>query len=192
MAAVRCESELVALAKSGDAIATEELIRQVAPAVRRICRKLSTDPAELDDMVQETLMEIVRLLPTFRGESSLLTWAYMIARTRRSRRLRRRAFGTEPVNESMEATAYGQPDDAFVSAELRDALERALAALSDRDREVLVARDFQGYSASEVAQITGLSVPAVKTRLHRARVAVRAQLLEYVRLPGTAAHLPLP
>lgn len=183
------ESELIALAQAGDPEAADQLLRRHGPGILRICRKLSDDPAQVEDLFQETMMEVVRLLPTFRGESSLLTWAFMIARTRRSRRLRRRRIHTEWLDDAADGPALdGDPSSELEASELRGALEHAIASLSELDRDVLLARDLHGYSAPEVAEITGLSVPAVKTRLHRARVAVRAELTRHLRGSGASSR----
>lgn len=137
-----------------------------------------------DDVIQDTYLAIVRNIASFRGEASFLTWAYTIARTAHGRQRRRDRLDTRRaetlaiVSDRFERpAANGRPlDDVVAANELAEAIGVALAALSETDRRVLLMRDLEGWSAHEVAERTGLTVPAVKTRLHRARVSMRARL----------------
>jgi RNA polymerase sigma-70 factor, ECF subfamily len=137
-----------------------------------------------DDVIQDTYLGILCNIASFRGQASFLSWAYAIARTAHGRRRRREhlvmrradALGIVCARWGGQAAHALPLDDLVAAGELGEAIAAALASLSDTDRRVLLMRDLEGWSAHEVAERMGLSVPAVKTRLHRARVAMRARL----------------
>jgi RNA polymerase sigma-70 factor (ECF subfamily) len=180
----RGETDLLEAAREGDRKALDELLRRHRPRLLAICQRMCRDTEEASEVLQDTLLGIAANIRRFRGDSSLVTWAYTIARTHRARRRRGRSleakishmrvdFGTDleqlPGQQS-------NPYDRVADDELRGALMLAIRALSQVDREILVRRDVEGFSASEVATQLGLTVPAVKTRLHRARVATRERM----------------
>ena len=144
-----------------------------------------------EDLIQDTYLAIVRNIASYRGEASFLTWVYTIARTAHGRRRRheflhtRRAEALALVSRLLDgAAASTRPlDDLVAVSELGRLVTDALAALSETDREVLLRRDLEGWSAREVADHLGLTVPAVKTRLHRARTTLRARLSIATRAP---------
>lgn len=132
-----------------------------------------------DDVLQETYLGIVRNIASFRGQSSFLTWVYTVARTYRGRYVRtaaRHQARTLAVTELSIAPRSIDVEGTVAGAELGGAIHQALAHLSDLDRRILLLRDVDGLTAAEVAVATGLSIPAVKTRLHRARVVARRRL----------------
>jgi RNA polymerase sigma-70 factor (ECF subfamily) len=147
------------------------------------------DPEDAREVLQESLLAAARSLPTFEGKSSLATWLYAIARSFCIKKRRRSKFA--PVEErSLEgegrrdagllADQAPPPDEALASRELERAVDQALAALEPTYREVVVLRDIEGLSAAEVATVLGISVDAVKSRLHRARKTVRELLAPIV------------
>jgi RNA polymerase sigma-70 factor (ECF subfamily) len=171
------------LAQSGDRTAMAALLQRHRAQIERICRRLCAPhqgDAQYEDVLQETYLAIMRHLSAFRGESAFLTWVYTIARTYRGRYGRRaaRERGREESLRSSAAIVSPRADveQSLAERELAEAIERALADLGELDRTVAVMRDVEGMSAAEVAERTGLTVPAVKTRLHRARVAIRERL----------------
>lgn len=175
--AARREGDLVARGRAGDRSAIDELLRGYGPQIERICRRLCGPDDSYEDVLQETYLGIIRNLGSFRGDSAFLTWAFTICRTYRGRYLRRQRrdawvdahdVADTPSEIDCEAHAAGQEVGAAISA--------AIDRLSALDRSILVLRDVQGMSAIEVAAEVGLTVPAVKTRLHRARLAVRTRL----------------
>lgn len=187
---------LIQAAREGDRDALDALLRAYLPHVYRFGMKMCRDPADAQDVLQETLFAAARTLRGFRGASSLSTWLYTIARSFCIKKRRRSVFAPEVI--SLETEAAGaeavrdlaqDPERSLADRELGAALESAIAALEPEYREVLLLRDVEGLSASEVAEVTGLSVAAVKSRLHRARVAVRdrlAPLLAPVGIPAAA------
>jgi RNA polymerase sigma-70 factor (ECF subfamily) len=176
--------QLVAAARRGDREALEELLRRVEPRVFRFGMKMCRDPEDARDVSQETLFAAARTLGGFRSESSLSTWLYAIARSYCIKARRRSVYAPEVVPlESAPAEARAAPDAtpgpdrALADRERRAALAEAIAALAPEYRRVLLMRDVEGRPASEVAAATGLSVAAVKSRLHRARAAVKERIL---------------
>lgn len=132
--------------------------------------------------MQETLLAAARGLREFRGGASLSTWLFTIARSFciKKRRKRAGAPGELLPLETADARAVAAPsvppDEAAGHREVGAALEDAIGALEPMYREVLVLRDVEGLAAEEVAKVLGVSVDAVKSRLHRARLAVRDRL----------------
>ncbi len=183
----RAESELLEAAREGDRKALDELLRRHRPRLLAICQRMCRDPEEASEVLQDTLLGIAANIRRFRGDSSLVTWAYTIARTHRARRRRGRSleakvshmrveFGLDLEQLPGQPGQQSNPYDRVADDELRGALMMAIRALSLVDREILVRRDLEGFSASEVATQLGLTIPAVKTRLHRARVATRERM----------------
>ena len=183
-AADRATHRLVAAARSGDREALDALLRRLEPRVFRFGMKMCRDPEDARDVSQETLFAAARALGGFRSESSLSTWLYAIARSFCIKARRRSVYAPELVSlEAAGSEARAAPDAApgperaLAEREARDGLADAIASLSPEQREVLLLRDVEGLPASAVAEATGLTVAAVKSRLHRARAAVRDRLL---------------
>jgi RNA polymerase sigma-70 factor, ECF subfamily len=171
-------------ARGGDRRALASVLRHHRGAIERMCTRIcAASDGQADDVLQDTYLGIVTNIAGFRGEASFLTWAYTIARTAhgRQRRYERKALRLEALASEASAIASWAanerpPDEKVALRELGAVLAEALATLPRTDRQVLLMRDLEGWNAKEVAARTGLTVPAVKTRLHRARVAMRSQL----------------
>lgn len=172
--------DLVAAAQAGDPRALDGLLREHWCSIERLCRSMCPTDDSFEDLRQDVFIALIRALPSFRGQAAFSTWAYTVVRTCRGRRLRKQRptvdDGERELTMAIEDDAGHSPDDVVVRHELGEQLGLAMAGLSPVDQRVLVMRDLEGYSAAEVATATGLTVPAVKTRLHRARVAMRGQL----------------
>lgn len=169
-------SDLLA-AQTGDPRALDRLLRTHWHAIERICRRMCPADDSFEDLRQDVFIALIRALPGYRGQASFITWAYTIVRTCRGRRLRKGSMAEAPQRcEGIDLDEHEASGDCIANHELLERLDKALARLAALDRQVLVMRDLEGWSAQEVALATGLTVPAVKTRLHRARIAMRAQL----------------
>ena len=162
-----------------------ELLRNHQPRLRAICRRMCGPDDDPDDVLQDTYVEIVRHLAGFRGESSFMTWATAVARSqlnRHRRRHRRHVRRDDAIDTASRSypTLFGQvepePELQACADSLRAPLLAALAELAELDREVFVMRELDGMTAPEVASALGLSIPAVKSRLHRARRSLRETL----------------
>lgn len=170
----RCDTALAA-ARSGGPLALAELVSRVRPYVLAVAKKLASNPADAEEIAQDALLALVRNIERFEARCSLETWVYTLVRSQASHRFRRmRPLPSSAVGVYMDDPR--DPHDDLERWELHDDLERALAELSELDRTILVKRDYDGRHAQDVADELGISVPAVKSRLHRARITVRQQL----------------
>ncbi|NUO49017.1 MAG: sigma-70 family RNA polymerase sigma factor [Polyangiaceae bacterium] len=176
----RADEELLAAIRAGDDAAMGRLLARHAPAIYRFGVKMCRDPEDAKDVLQDTLLSAARGIREFRGESSLSTWLYKVAHSYCIKKRRSSKFApTETVSLDAEGVLDAPatdkaPDEAVADRQLSTLLDRAIAALEPANREVLVLRDVEGLTAPEVADVLGLSVQAVKSRLHRARAQVRA------------------
>lgn len=176
---------LVARARTGDPQALEALLVRYQPRLLRFGLRMCGRAEDAEDVVQESMMAAVRSLPDFRGEASLSTWLYTIARSFCLKKRRRSKFAPEHEASLEDVEAQGRlhvadpgatPEEAAFGAEMDDALRAAMLSLEEGQREVLLLRDVESLSAAEVAEVTGLSVSAVKSKLHRARASLRQRL----------------
>lgn len=202
-AAAGGDDELLASARRGDADALERLLIRYHPRLFRFGLRMCRNPDDAGEVAQESLMAMARALPGFRGDASVSTWLYTIARRLCVRRRRRSAAGRAesidaPEHQAAHAMADPGPGPEHVAAgrEIEAGLVAAIDALEPGQREVLVLRDVEGLPAAEVAAVLGLSVEAVKSRLHRARTAVRRQMAPLLggppdeRRPASCPDLP--
>lgn len=175
------DHSLAQRAALGDRHARDQLLTRHYEAIRRLCQRLCGDPERAEDVAQETFAALLRALDSYRGAASFTTWAYTVARTHHGRAIR-----SEMRHRARAARLHAHLGSLLVSADdgeaalacasLRHWVDRATRQLSEVDRAVLVLRDVQGYTAAEAAQALGLTVPAVKARLSRARARVRQQI----------------
>jgi len=191
------DQHLLDAARAGDRRALEALLTRHQPRVYRFGLKMCRDAEDAKDVLQETLLAVARGVKDFRGASSVSTWLYTIARSFCIKKRRRSKFAPES-EESLDAAGPGEealqladparpPDESLAGRQVEVALESAIASLDPMYREVLVLRDVEGLTAPEVAEVMGLSVEAVKSRLHRARVAVRQAVAPVLGVPEAPA-----
>jgi RNA polymerase sigma-70 factor (ECF subfamily) len=180
------EDALLLAARKGDRAALGDLLERQQQRVFAFGMKMCGDVEDAQEVAQDTLLSMVRSVRDFRGEASLSTWLYTVARSFCIKK-RRRSKGAPAQHEPLDAAEREQasaaapsPEQALLGRETRDAVAAALDQLEPEAREVVILRDIEGLTASEVAQVTGLSVAAVKSRLHRARQSLRTQLLAVV------------
>jgi RNA polymerase sigma-70 factor, ECF subfamily len=198
------DRELVARLLRRDEDAFRELVGLHDAGLRRMARRYVADTVA-DDVVQDTWVTVIRGIGAFQGRSSLKTWVYGIlvnvARRRAQREGRTVPFapavggeewhGTVPL-ERLHHPILGvgywpsapswaaDPADSALGAETTEVVVRALRNLSPAQREVITLRDVEGWSGPEVSEVLGISDVNQRTLLHRARVAVRAALEEYL------------
>src|SRR4051794_27032788 len=167
----------------------ERVFRDYAPRVYNLARRMLGNDADAEDVTQDVLLQVVRKLDTFRGESSLPTWLHRVTVNAALAVLRKRARRHErQVSEPMEqfpidsrqsgparAAADG-PQAQVLGRELRRHIERAIPLLAPLYRHAYVLADVEGLANAEVGELLGLSLPAVKSRLHGARLLMRAAL----------------
>ncbi len=171
----------------------EEVYHQYGSRVYALAIRMLGNEADAEDVTQEVLLQVVRRLDTFRGESSLPTWLYrvtvnaVLALRRKRATARERLLGEDagdcPAAGLTTPRRVRRPDDEALGAELRGRLEAAIARLPDAYRDPFVLSDVERFSNAEICDLLGLSLPAVKSRLHRARQMLRDALRPYVGEP---------
>src|SRR5467141_51126 len=184
----RSERELIARIKGGDVEAFYELVRPYERAVFLAALSLVKNDADAEEVAQEAILKAFKNLSRFREEAKFSTWLIQISINEAKMKLRK---DRRHLYESMEAGQQNDegdyipkdfadwrdiPSEALEQKELRKDLTRALAALPEKYRTVLILRDVQHLSITETAQVLGLSEANVKTRLCRARLQMRDTL----------------
>ena len=186
------ESIVVERARGGDAGAFEVLFHRYQQRVMRIVCAIVKNPMEAEEAVQDVFSTIFEKIAGFRGESSLATWIHRIAVNAALLRKRRDKSGAS-VSLDETALAAGvdgqvvegahaplpRTDDPVLQEEARSVIRAAITRLDRKYRTVLILRDVEGLSTEGTARIMDLGVPAVKTRLHRARLSLREALAGY-------------
>ncbi|MGE5178163.1 MAG: sigma-70 family RNA polymerase sigma factor [Bacteroidota bacterium] len=187
------ERKLLLEAREGDPRALRRLLERLSPPIYRFGRSFCRDSDDAEDVMQEVLVSLVRSIPTIRGGSSLTTWAYTVARRacHRQRRRAGRAGPAAPAPELPEPESPApDPGAEMERRELETALRDAIRTLPPAYREAVVLRDLEGLPAREAARILGVSERALKSRLHRARIALRDRLAPRFGSRPEAAHRP--
>jgi RNA polymerase sigma-70 factor, ECF subfamily len=192
----RPDEVLVTAAQQGDEGAFAELVHRYESRVYTLALRMVRDPAEAEDILQETFISMLRGLDNFRAESAFATWLYRIAYNATLMKLRRpqtaisldeAADTDEQAELPHELTDWSHdPEAALLNQEVRGEMEAAITALPPALRAVFVLRDLDELSTEETAQVLGISPQAVKTRLHRARLALREYLTHYFATPRAA------
>jgi len=184
------DDQLVAELKRGDQAAFRELVNRHQAKVYQLALKLTRNETDAEDILQETFLRVYNRIETFRGEAAFSSWLYRIAANASFAKLGERkkhdhadlddvypeyeAAPTQPVNDWSR-----QPDSVLMSKETLGLLDKAISELPEDFRVVVLLRDVQGLSNAQVADILDLTVAAVKSRLHRARLFLRKQLSDY-------------
>lgn len=173
------DQDLLLQAATGNANAFEVFVVRHREAVWRFVCSLTRDSASAEDALQDTFLSAWRDAAGFRGDQSAIGWLLTIARHAVYRLYRGRAGEPdrmESLSELGEAAGWGAEADPLETLAIQDEVTKALARLSLEDREVLVLREQHGFSLEECAALLGLGIPALKSRLHRARLRFVAHL----------------
>ncbi len=196
------DGELLERARRGESKALEKLLRRYQPMLLRFGLKMCRHRQDAEDVVQESMLAAVKNISSFRGSANVSTWLYTIARSFCIKKRRKSKFAPAR-EESIEqdtrrevrtiASSANTPEEAAFSHELGHAMDKAIGDLEDNYREVLVLRDIEGLKADEVSEVLGISVAAVKSRLHRGRKILRSQLAPWLEnRPSTPAPMGCP
>jgi len=176
--------------RAGDSTAFSTLFETYADRLYRLAIGLIQQPDEAEDVVQETFIKAITHLDQFEGRSNLGTWLYRVAYNASLDRLRRREeapladdgpYEEAEVLVSMPEVLveWQTPEDLLIDEQDREFLDQSIGKLSQNLRTVFVLRDIDELSSAETADILGISVSAVKVRLHRARLELRESLAVY-------------
>ncbi len=192
-AAFESEAELIEGLQAADPAAYRRFVDQNSANVYNLALKLLGNEQEAEDVLQETFLSAFRAIDRFRARAKLSTWLYRIAYNASLMHLRKRGRMTtfsldQPLNDEQQADELSErilidwstvPDDQLLTSEARHEMDRAIAALPESLRSAFVLRDVQGLSGAETAEVLGITVQAVKNRLHRARLVLRDRLSTY-------------
>ena len=192
------ESVLLAQSRRGDTRAFAELVRRYEGKIFRLAQHITQNREDAEDVLQETFMKAYEHLDQFKGDSKFYTWIVRIAVNQALMKLRRRKTDKSvSLDEQIdtgedtivrEIAAWDEdPEQQFSREELGSILDRAIQSLEPPYRSVFVLRDIDELSTEETAEALGLSVPAVKSRLLRARLQLREKLTRYFKRKGDDA-----
>ena len=183
------EAQLVAAAKSGDQSAFEELVNRYERRIYRVALHITQNPSEAEDAMQDAFVKAYQHLGDFQGDSRFYTWLVRITVNEALMRLRRRRPNVFSLDEPVEGDDnqmpreiedWGpSPEQRFEQSEMAGILEKVIGQLEPIYRVVFTLRDVGDVSTEETARILGISVPAVKSRLLRARLKLRELLSPY-------------
>ena len=177
------EQELASLARRGDQDAFAQLVRDNERQVYTLALRLCGNPEDAMDLAQEALLRAWSALPNFRGSSSFSTWLYRLTYNACVDFLRKNSLRREVslplTQEAPDVPDHtGDPHQALERKERRQALERGLAQLPEHYRSVLVLRELSGLSYQEIGQTLDIDLGTVRSRIARARMALRKILQE--------------
>jgi RNA polymerase sigma-70 factor (ECF subfamily) len=172
-------------------LSAEQVYHDYAPRVYHTARRMLRSEPDAEDVTQDVLLQVVRNLPSFRGESAFPTWLHRVTVNAALQHRRRSARPVHTAGGLLDDLPGGSgtgsagrrwlrgPVSQLVDRESAALIERAIAALPDGYREALVAADLEGLPNQAIADRLGLSLPALKSRLHRARLMLRDALRPY-------------
>jgi RNA polymerase sigma-70 factor, ECF subfamily len=189
------ESCLVAQAKAGDQNAFAELVTHYERKIYRLAKNITRNDEDAEDVLQDAFFKAYEHLDSFKGDSKFYTWIVRIAVNEALMRLRKRKTDrTVPLDEPVElgeetvareiAVWEDNPEQRYSKEEWRHILDEAVEGLKPDFRTVFVLRDIEELSTEETAESLGISVPAVKSRLLRARLALRETLTRQFKRKG--------
>ncbi len=193
------EEELVERLKRRDEAAFTELIRLYEKRIFQLVLRMLGDRGEAEDVAQDVFLTVFKSIDSFRGDSKLSTWLYRIATNHCKNRIKyldRRARGKKTElddlsehdrveSASMSASAHvARPDQQAEANQMETIMRRAIGELDEEQRELVILRDVENLSYEEIQAITGLPEGTVKSRLHRARLAL-AKTVRAASEPGT-------
>jgi RNA polymerase sigma-70 factor, ECF subfamily len=193
--------DLLQTLRRRESMAAESLISRYGERAYRLARRITGNGEDAEEVVQDAFCTVVRKIDMFRGESAFGSWLYRIVANAAYHKLRGRqrrwrelsldevlpVFDVDGAHAGPVADWSARVNDPAVQAELRTALTAAIDELPATYRTVLVLRDVEGQSNSEIAIALGLSVPVVKTRVHRARLFLRKRLAQSMAMQGAAS-----
>ncbi|MGE5488999.1 MAG: sigma-70 family RNA polymerase sigma factor [bacterium] len=189
------EAALVAAARQGAAEAFTSLVNRYERRIFRLARHITQNPEDAEDVLQETFLKAYEHLEDFQGNSKFYTWLVRIAVNQALMKLRKRKSDStvsldEPIDTGEEtvpreiAVWDPNPEQTYSREEMRAILQNAIDSLPPAFRSVFALRDIEGLSTEETATILNLTIPAVKSRLLRARLQLREKLTRVFKRKG--------
>ncbi|MGH7320779.1 MAG: sigma-70 family RNA polymerase sigma factor [Candidatus Rokuibacteriota bacterium] len=205
--AMRIDTELtlVERLRGGDAAALETLMSRYAPRVYRLAHGVTRHEADAEEVVQDVFLSIFRKIESFEGRAGLWTWIYRITTNAALIKRRGKRAGEVPLEDYLPTFAEDghregdramlladwseMPDEALLTRERRELVRRGIESLPESYQVVLLLRDMEELSNEETAEVLDESVASVKSRLHRARMALREHLTRSFASPSVATSL---
>lgn len=188
------DNTLIRKAQAGDSHAFSELVKRYEQTIYGFSFKVCRNKEKAEETLQDTFINVYRKLDQFNGESKFSTWLYSIVTNNCLMKRRKRKIdeemvyldeppiGDDDANDRLTIPSWTEtPAELLMRGELRSHLDEAIQKLSLDYRIVFILRDIENKGAEETAKILKLSVPAVKSRLRRARVFLREQLNDYMK-----------
>ena len=183
------DAVLVKDLKNGDPKAMEEIVRRYSNKVYNLAYHLTRDTSAAEEIMQDVFLTVIAKINTLTNDAFFSTWLYRVTTNasygflRKEKKFTEQTVSEEEVDQE-PAIDYVYDwstlsDDILLSAESRKILEYSIDSLPEAMRTVVIMKDVEGFSNEEIAQTMGLSVPAVKSRLHRGRLILRDQLADY-------------
>ena len=192
------EADLLTGLRRRERMACTCLLKRFAPRLYRLALHITGSADDAEDVLQESFIQACNRIDSFEGRSGLGTWLHRIVLNTALMHLRKRHPNTRPLSDqdgsslrydSVHSTGREEtPDDRMLSVELRVTIDQAILRLPDTLRAAFVLRDIEGLSTGEAAHALDITESAVKVRLHRARLALRHALTQY--LEGYATTSP--
>ena len=192
---IDADADLVEALRRDDENAPALLVERYGDRVYRLGLRITSSPEDAEEVAQDALWAAARKIGTFKGDSAFGSWLYRIAANAAYMKLRARKFKTREVALDDVIPAFDEDgvhfepmddwsprvDEQALQHELRDVLEHAIDELPPDYRTALVLHDVEGLSNPDIAETLGISLPAVKSRVHRSRLFVRKRLAEYMK-----------
>jgi len=191
------DEELVGRARAHDVAAFEELIGRHEEKIYRLAMRFVRNETDAAEILQETFLSAWRNLPGFEGKAQFASWLYRVAVNAALMLLRSQKRHPQVAVEDVTPETLGEaardaspglgagtdwsrrPDEQFQSEELRHQIQVAVDQLPESQRSVFLLRDVDGLSTEETAELLAVTIPTVKTRLHRARLTLREAITRY-------------
>lgn len=184
------DNELIERFRKGCTVSFEELISRYETKAHNLAMRLTRNAEDAEEVLQDVFVTVYRKIDGFEGKAKFSSWLYRITVNAAFMKLRKRrqdqTVSFEDMLPHLQNKAIGalnnfgaQCDALAHNNEIKDALEGAIGKLPDEYRTVFVLRDIDGLSNKEVGDILGLSIPAVKSRLHRSRLMLRKRLRKF-------------
>ena len=188
------DEDLVILARQENTRAFDELVNRYQSKIYRLARRMSETEEDAEDVLQEAFVKAYKSLGGFKGKSRFSTWLYRITVNLALMKLRKKRLETVPLDQPIETRdgavqrdiEDGGPDplESLIAAESKKTLDAAVTDLPAGHRAVFVLRDVEKLSTEDTARVLGITVPAVKSRLHRTRLMLKERLIRAAAARG--------
>jgi RNA polymerase sigma-70 factor, ECF subfamily len=198
------DRDLLQALRRREPMAAEHLVTSYGERAYRLASRITGNRSDAEEVVQDAFWTVVRKIDTFRGESAFGSWLYRIVANAAYQRLRRRPSSRREISWDEVLPVFDESgrhvgpavdwsprvEDPSLQVELRTALSAAIDELPAGYHAVLVLRDVEGRSNGEIAEVLGLNIAVVKTRVHRARLFLRKRLGEFMTVEVDALAAP--